>query len=310
MPMPPAIRRFGGFLFDSPHLLLSLTSLFWAGNIVLGRFIAGHVPPVALSWIRWTIAFAIFIGFAWPYLRRDRQAIRANAGILMLISLFGISAYSAVSYSSQQYTQAINALLIASTGPLLVAGATFALYRERPTLRQTCGVLLSLAGVLTVICRGDLEILRTLRFNAGDVGFFAAQIIYAFYTALLKQKPEMHAFSFLAVIMGFGALLLTPAYALEIASGRTFSFNTASVLTLAYMATLPSLVAYLFYNRGVELIGPNRAAPFYHLIPIFGSALAILFLGERPELYHAVGYALVLTGVAIATTRAAAARPV
>ena len=307
--MPPAIRRFGGFLFDSPYLLLSLTSLFWAGNIVLGRFIAGRVPPVALSWIRWTVAFAIFIGFAWPYLRRDRQAIRANAGILMLISLFGISAYSAVSYSSQQYTQAINALLIASTGPLLVALATFALYRERPTPRQTFGVLMSLAGVLAVICRGDVEILRTLRFNAGDLGFFAAQIIYAFYTALLKQKPEMHAFSFLAVIMGFGALLLTPAYALEVASGRTFSLDTASVLTLAYMATLPSLVAYLFYNRGVELIGPNRAAPFYHLIPIFGSALAILFLGERPELYHAVGYALVLTGVAIATTRAAAARP-
>jgi drug/metabolite transporter (DMT)-like permease len=308
--MPPLIRRFGGFLFDSPHLLLSLTSLFWAGNIVLGRFSAGHIPPITLSWIRWTAAFAIFIGFAWPYMRRDRQAIRAHIGILLLISLFGISAYSAVSYYSQQYTQAINALLIASTGPLLVALATFTLYRERPTLRQTCGVFLSLAGVLVVICRGDLEILRTLRFNAGDIGFFAAQIIYAFYTALLRKKPDMHPFSFLAVIMGLGVLLLTPAYALEIASGRTIIFDTTTVLTLVYMATLPSLVAYLFYNRGVELIGPNRAAPFYHLIPIFGSALAILLLGERPELYHAVGYALVLTGVAIATTGAVSPRPV
>ena len=138
----------------------------------------------------------------------------------------------------------------------------------------------------------------------------AAQIIYAFYTALLQQKPDMHPFSFLAVIMGSGALLLTPAYALEIEAGRTFSFDTASVLTLAYMATLPSLLAYLFFNRGVELIGPNRAAPFYHLIPIFGSVLAIVFLGERPALYHAVGYVLVLTGVAVATTRAAVARPV
>jgi drug/metabolite transporter (DMT)-like permease len=308
--MPPAIRRFGGFLFDSPYLLLSLTSLFWAGNIVLGRFSAGHIPPVALSWIRWTGAFTIFIGFAWPYMRRDWQAIRVNLGILVLISFFGISAYSAVSYYSQQYTQAINALLIASTGPLLVAGATFALYRERPTLRQAFGVLLSLTGVLVVICRGDFEILRTLRFNAGDIGFFAAQIIYAFYTALLRKKPEMHPFSFLAVIMGLGILLLTPAYALEIALGRTIVFDTTTMLTLIYMATLPSLVAYLFYNRGVELIGPNRAAPFYHLIPIFGSVLAILLLGERPELYHAIGYALVLTGVAVATTRPVAARPV
>jgi len=306
--MPPAIRRFGGFLFDSPYLLLSLTSVFWAGNIVLGRFIAGRVPPFALSFIRWSIAFLIFVGFAWPYLKRDRKAIQAHAGILALIALLGISAYSGVSYYSQQYTQAINALLIASTGPLLVALATFVLYRERPTLRQTLGVLLSLAGVLVVICRGDLEILRALHFNAGDIGFFAAQVIYAFYTALLKQKPEMHAFSFLAALMGLGALMLAPAYALEAASGRVLHFDLAAVATIAYMATLPSLVAYLFYNRGVELIGPNRAAPFYHLIPIFGSALAIVFLGERPELYHAVGYAFVLTGVAVASTRASVIR--
>ncbi|HLL26834.1 MAG TPA: DMT family transporter [Xanthobacteraceae bacterium] len=307
--MQSALRRFGGFLFDSPYLLLSLSSLFWAGNIVLGRFIAGRIPPLALSWFRWTGAFLIFIGFAWPYVRRDWQAIRANTGILLLIALVGISAYSAVSYSSQQYTQAINALLIASTGPLLVALATFVLYREPPTARQMFGVLISLCGVLVVICRGDLEILRKLQFNAGDLGFFFAQIIYAFYTALLKQKPALHPFSFLAAIMGWGALLLTPAYALEAASGRTPSFGLAAVLTLVYMATLPSLVAYLFYNRGVELIGPNRAAPFYHLIPIFGSVLAILFLGERPEFYHAIGYALVFTGVAVATTSTAAAKP-
>ena len=307
--MPSPIRRLGGFLFDSPYLLLSLTSLFWAGNIVLGRFIAGRIPPVALSWIRWSIAFLIFVGFAWPYLRRDRQTIRDHAGILMLLSLLGISAYSTVSYYSQQYTQAINALLIASTGPLLIGLATFILYRERPTLRQTFGVILSLAGVLVVICRGDPEILRTLQFNIGDLGFFFAQIIYAFYAALLQKRPNIHAFSFLAFTIGCGTLFLTPFYGLEIASGRTFSPDATSLLVLAYVGTLPSLAAYLFFNRGVELIGPNRAAPFYHLIPIFGSALAILFLGERPELYHALGYALVLTGVAVATTRPAPAAP-
>ncbi len=301
--MSPLARRSGTFLFDSPRLLLTLVSLFWAGNIVLGRFVAGHIPPATISWIRWVGAFAIFLPFAWPYLRRDWKAIKASFGFLTLISIIGISIYTALAYYSLQFTEAINALLIASTGPLLVAMATYVLYGEKPTSRQVLGVLASLTGVVVVVSRGSLDTLLHLHFNRGDIWWFAGQVVYAFYTALLRKRPSIHPFSFALVLFGWGGLLLTPLLFAEIAMGQYPVWDKSAFAVLAYIMIFPSLIAYLFYNRGVEMVGPNRASPFYHLIPIFGSALAILFLGERPYFYHAVGYALVLSGIAIATAR-------
>lgn len=299
--MASPFRRAGDYLFTSPRLLLTLVSLFWSGNVVLGRFIAGHVPPVMLSWIRWTGAFALFLGFAWPYVRCDWRAIKASWGIITLITLLGIGIYNTISYYALQYTQAINALLIVSTGPLMVAAVTFILYREKPTRQQVIGVFISLVGAIVVIAHGDIESLYRLRPNIGDVLFFIAQIIYAFYTALLVKRPNIHPFSFALVTFGWGALMVMPLVFVENAAGYHAVWDLASFATCAYIVVFPSLIAYLFYNRGVEMIGPNRAAPFYHLIPLFGSALAIVFLGERPELYHAVGYVFILTGVAVAT---------
>lgn len=303
--MPPPASRFGGFLFDSPRLLLTLVSLFWSGNIVLGRFVAGHIPPATLSWIRWVGAFAIFLPFAWPYVRRDWKIIKGNFGFLTLISSIGISLYTVLAYYSLQYTEAINALLIASTGPLLVAIATYVLYGEKPTPRQVLGVLASLTGVVVVVSRGSLETLLHLQLNPGDVWWFVGQIIYALYTALLRKRPPaIHSFSFALVLFGWGGLMLTPLLVAEIAAGYYPVWDMPAIASLGYIVLVPSLISYLFYNRGVEMIGPNRASPFYHLIPIFGSALAILFLGERPHPYHAAGYALVLVGIIVATANA------
>lgn len=299
--MQSLARQIFGRLFDAPYLLLSLTSLFWAGNIVLGRYAAGHVPPIALAFIRWTGAFLILIAFAWPFLKRDWPRIRQHLGIMLILTLAGITIYNSMAYWGLQYTQAINALLITSTHPLLVAGWAFVLYRERLTVWQTIGIALSLAGVLTILTRGDLSALRDVRFNIGDIVFFSAQIIYSFYATLIKSRPTIHPISFLAFTIGVGAVMLSPIYAAEVAAGVTFTLDLKAFLILAYITVFPSLLAYLFFNRGIELIGPNRSAPFYHLIPIFGSALAIVFLGERPELFHAAGYALVLAGIFIGT---------
>ncbi len=306
--MQSPARQIFGRLFDAPYLLLSLTSLFWAGNIVLGRYAAGHVPPVALSFIRWTVAFLILIAFAWPFLKRDWTKIRKHLGIMLILTLTGITIYNSMAYWGLQYTQAINALLITSAHPLLVASWAFILYRERLTVWQTIGIALSLAGVLTILARGDLGALREVRFNIGDIVFFCAQVVYSFYATLIKSRPNIHPISFLAFTMGAGALMLSPVYATEVAMGITFTLDLKAFLILAYITVFPSLLAYLFFNRGIELVGPNRAAPFYHLIPIFGSALAIIFLGERPEIFHAVGYALVLAGIFIGTRNTLAAQ--
>jgi drug/metabolite transporter (DMT)-like permease len=296
-------RRVGGWLFEQPYLLLSLTSLFWGGNTVLGRFLVGHVPPMTLSFIRWGGAFAILLPFALRPLSRDWPAIRSHLGLMALLALTGFSAYNTMAYYGLQYTSAINGLLLQSIGPLFVAMWTFALFGDRLKLRQAGGICVSLTGVLVIICHGSLAVLFAIGFNRGDVWFVIALSVYGFYTAMLRKRPAMHPLSFLAVGMGLGALFLVPPMALEILSGQTMILDGVSIASFAYVCLFPSLLGYLFLNRGIELIGANRAAPFMHLSPVFGSVLAIVLLGERFEFYHAVGYALVVAGITIATRK-------
>jgi len=295
-------RKRGG-LFDQPYLLLSLTSLFWAGNTVLGRFLAGHVPPITLAFIRWGGAFLILLPFAALHLVRDWPTIRKHLGLMVVLAATGVSAYNTMAYYGLQYTTAINGLLLQSIGPLFVALWTFALFGDRLTARQAGGICVSLTGVLVIICHGSLAILTGIAFNRGDLWFLIALAIYGFYTAWLRKRPPMHPLSFLAVSMGLGALLLVPAVALELAGGRTVELDAVTLASFAYVCVFPSLLGYLCLNRGIELIGANRAAPFMHLTPVFGSVLAIVLLGERFELYHALGYALVFTGITVATRK-------
>jgi len=296
-------RRVGVWLIDQPYLLLSLTSLFWAGNTVLGRFIAGHVPPITLSFIRWSGAFLILLPFAARHLARDWPTIRNHAGRMVLLAFTGFSVYNTLAYYGLQYTTAINGLLLQSIAPLFVALWSFVLFRDRLTLRQAAGICVSLAGVVVIVCHGSLDILFGIAFNRGDLVFVVALLIYAYYAAMLRTRPPMHPLSFLAFGIGGGAVLLVPAMILEIASGRTMVLDAESVFSFAFVCIFPSLLGYLFLNRGIELIGANRAAPFIHLVPVFGSVLAIALLGEQFQLYHAVGYGLVFTGITVATRK-------
>jgi drug/metabolite transporter (DMT)-like permease len=303
VPGLPAAKsvRAGGWLFDRPYLLLSLTSLFWAGNTILGRFVVGHIPPMTLAFGRWVGAFLILLPFAAGHLAHDWPIIRKHAGMMALYALFGFSAYNTMAYYGLQYTTAINGLLLQSIGPLFVAVWTFVLFGDRLTLRQAGGICISLVGVAVIICHGSFAVLLGIAFNRGDIMFIVALVFYGYYTAMLRKRPTVHPLSFLAVGMGLGALMLIPAVVLEVASGRVMVFDAESALAFAFICIFPSLLGYLFLNRGIELVGANRAAPFIHLVPVFGSVLAIAFLGERFELYHAVGYVLVFTGITTAT---------
>jgi drug/metabolite transporter (DMT)-like permease len=296
-------RRSGGWLFDQPYLLLSLTSLFWAGNTVLGRFIAGHVPPITLAFIRWSGAFAILLPFALRPLIGDWPVIRKRLGLMLLLALTGFSVYNTLAYYGLQYTTAINGLLLQSIAPLFVALWSFVLFRDRLTPRQAGGICVSLTGVVIIICHGSLGILLNVAFNRGDLMFVVALLIYAFYAAMLRQRPPMHPLSFLAFGMGAGSLMLVPAVVWELYSGKTFILDGESVASFAFICLFPSLLGYLFLNRGVELIGANRSAPFIHLVPVFGSVLAIVLLGESFQLFHAIGYALVFAGITVATRK-------
>ncbi len=299
--MTGALGRFGGWLYHQPYLLVSITFLTWAINIVLGRYVAGHVPPVALSFIRWGLAFLIVLPFAWPYLRRDWPLIRKHLGLLTVLAVTGTSAYNTMAYWGLQYTEALNALLTQSTAPLLIALWSFLLFGDRLTLRQVIGIVVSLTGVVVILTRGDPQVLLSISFNRGDVWFFSALIVFAFYSALVKTRPALHPLSFLAFSMGWGTFWLTPLLLWEIGTGYTLTFDGTTFAVLLYVAVFPSIVAYICYNRGIELAGPNRVAMLYPSIVAFGAIFAILLLGERPQLFHLVGCVLVFGGAVGAT---------
>lgn len=291
------------WLSNQPYVLLSLTSLFWAGNIVLGRFVSGHVPPIPLSCVRWIGAFLLMLPFAMPHLRKDWPALRTRMPLMLLLATTGFALNNVLSYWGLQYTQALNALLIQSAGPLFVALWSLILFGVRLTLAQMIGIATSMVGVLTILLRGDLTALADLQLNKGDLMVGCAILVFGLYSAYMPRRPVTHPMSLIVFTTGLGALLMIPFNVWEIASGARITWDALTLFTLLYVVIFPSALAYLCFNRGIALIGPNRAAPFFHLMPVFGSAMAIFFLGEAPRLFHLIGYALVLVGVFTASRR-------
>ena len=174
------------------------------------------------------------------------------------------------------------------------------LFGIRLTGGQLFGIAISLAGVFTIILRGDFAALASVQFNKGDVMVAGALLVFGLYSALMTRRPVTHPLSLMVFTTGCGALLMIPFTIWEISAGTRLTLDALTVVTLIYVMIFPSALAYLFFNRGIALIGPNRAAPFFHLVPVFGSVMAILFLGEQPKLYHLLGYAMVIAGVVIA----------
>jgi drug/metabolite transporter (DMT)-like permease len=293
----------GNWLANQPYLLLCITALCWAGNAIVGRLAAGHIPPVTLSFLRWTFAFLLILPFSWRHLTRDWDVIRGRLGIMIVLSITGIAALNTLQYWALEYTQALNTLLLQSASPLVVAVWSLILLGVRLTPTQALGVLLSLAGVLVILLHGDLTTLSNIGFNKGDLIFTVALVIFAFYSVLSLKRPDIHGLSFVAFTFGCGAACLIPLFIWELFTHPLMQIDTNNLLTLFYVAVFPSTLAYLCFNRGVQLIGANRAAPFFHVVPMFGTVMSIVFLGEHPQAFHFIGFALVLTGVFVASRK-------
>jgi drug/metabolite transporter (DMT)-like permease len=293
----------GNWIANQPYLLLCITALCWAGNAIVGRLAAGHIPPVTLSFLRWSLAFLLILPFAWKHLVRDWAAIRGHLGTMIVLSITGIGAFNTLQYWALEHTQALNTLLLQSAAPLVVALWSLILLGVRLTLAQACGVLLSLAGVLVILLHGDLTTLSNIAFNKGDLIFTVALVIFALYSVLTLKRPQIHGLSFVGFTFGCGAACLVPLFIWELYARPVMQLDTANLLTLAYVALFPSTLAYLCFNRGVQLIGANRAAPFFHVVPVFGTVMSIVFLGEHPQAFHFIGFALVLAGVFVASRK-------
>jgi len=296
----PAHRAFG-WLKDNPYLLLALASLFWSGNHILGRAIAGHVPPIGISTVRWLIP-ALFL---WPLARRDLKGdwplIRTHWGIMLWLGVTGGALFTALQYVGLQYTSALNVSVLNSLVPVLIVAAGAILFRDRIGVRQIAGITTSSVGVLIIIARGQFETLRHLEFNWGDLIIVFNMMVFAIYATYLRRRPQIHWLSFMFVLAVISAASTMPFFIWESVAGNTFKSTLLTAVAIVYVAVFPSVLAFAAWNRGVELIGANRSGPFLHLIPIYTALLATTLLGETLTAHHVMGFVLIIAGVWLAS---------
>ena len=287
-------------LWSHGPLLLACSMLFWAGSIVSGRAAAALVPPSLFTLLRWGGALLIVLPLAWRHLAADRVGLLRRWPVVLALALLGVDAFNNLMYRGLHSTTAINALLLQSVTPLFVIVALFAMFRERPTVREVVAIVVSLAGVAVIAGQGSLTVLRSLDINPGDAIVTAAVVCYALYSALLRLKPTVHPLSLLAVTFAIGVVFLIPLAWSEASAGAHLVLTPVSVFAIGYSCVFPAFLAYLFYNRGVELVGPARAGQYVHLMPAFGVLLAVLFLGETMHSYHLAGIGLIGAGLWLA----------
>ena len=287
-----------------PYLLLILTTLFWSGNFVLSRGMHAALPPMALSFWRWSVALLILLLLAHRHLRMQHRLIGEYRRFILLQGLLGVTGFNTLLYLAMQYTTAINAVLVNSCIPVLIVVLSWLLYRETMRPRQYCGVLVSLAGVVLIMAKGEVATLLQVSFNRGDLLVLAAAVVWALYSSNLKRYPQgMHPLAYLTAINIVGLLGILPLYLLELSSGKTFALNLASVVTILYVAIFASVLAFIFWNRAIRTIGANKAGPFVHLMPVFSTILAVFFLDETLAWHHAQGVALIFGGILMTTFR-------
>ena len=292
-----------------PYLLLTLTTLFWSGNFVLSRGMHAALPPMALSFWRWSVALLILLLLAHQHLRAQHRLIWEHRRFILLQGLLGVTGFNTLLYLAMQYTTAINAVLVNSCIPVLIVVFSWMLYRETMSLRQCCGVLISLVGVVSIMAKGEVATLLQVSFNRGDLLVLAAAVVWALYSSNLKRYPQgLHPLAYLTAINIVGLLAILPCYLLELSSGRTFTLNPAALVTILYVAVFASVLAFIFWNRAIRAIGANRAGPFVHLMPVFSTILAVLFLDETLAWHHAQGAVLIFGGILMTTFRVGSAR--
>lgn len=286
----------------NPYLLLLLTVLFWSGNWVVGRGFRGAIPPVALAFWRWVIAFLCVLPFAWPHRAEAWPVLRGHWRILSLLALLGIIGYNTLAYVGLQFTTATNGVLLNSFIPIVIIALSCMFFGKRLVAIEVAGTCVSLIGVCVVVARGDLQALAALSINPGDMWIMLAVFAWAGYTVLLQFRPAgVDPMLMLCLLTGLGVIGLAPVYAWELAQGRVIHFTPAALAGMAYTGIFPAFLGYVFWNRAVAEVGGTISGLFIHIMPVATPLLSAVFLGERPHLYHFAGMLLILGGILIAT---------
>lgn len=300
--LPHAMKK----TFANPYVLLSLTALFWSGNMVVGRGITDSVPPITLAFWRWSLALLLILPFALPHLRAQWPALKAAWRPVVILGILSVGAYNTFAYIALQYTTATNATMLNSFIPVATIALAFVFLGKRLSAIEGLGVVVSLLGVFTIVGKGSIDTFLGLSLNLGDLWMLLAVLTWGLYTVGLQWRPQgVHPMLLLGALTVVGVITLMPFYAFELYTGRYMTLSPATAVALLYVAVFPSFLGYIFYNAGIAEVGPSRGALFIHLMPVFGTLLAAIFLDERPYWYHFVGIALVFTGIFLTTRKTA-----
>lgn len=287
-----------------PQIALTFSSLFWAGNFIVGRALRDDIPAITMNYWRWIIALIMLLPLTLPALYQHRGLILKHWRFITLLAITGIAGFHIAVYLALQTTSAINALLFLSISPLVIILGSRLLHYELISQWQVMGIVLSLLGVTALITHGNPERILALQFNQGDLWMLLAVLCWSIYSVVLKQKPHgLSQKALLGSTVIIGVILMTPVFILSAHSFPGFEINAGNITGLLYISLFASVFAYFFWNYGVAQIGPNKSGVFLHLMPLFGAILSILFLDEGLKLYHWIGAILIAAGIFISSRK-------
>ncbi len=287
------------------YLILILTTIFWSGNFIVGKAASTYqIPPFSLNFYRWFFAGLILLPFTFKELIEKKKYIFDNIIFFTILGVTSITIFNSIVYYSLYYTQVISGILMISTIPVWIIFISSILNIEKTNIFQIIGVFFSLTGVIFIITKADLQIIKNLDFNKGDLSMVVAMFSWAVYSALLKSKKyEISQFALLEVVIITGLIFLTPIYFIEMYLGNVIVLGMPFILTLTYVVFFPGLASFIFWIKGISIIGANRAGVFLHLMPIFGAIMAMIIFNEKFMYYHILGAIFIVAGITLSNKK-------
>ena len=281
------------------YILLVLATLFWSGNFIVGKFATlFQIPPLSLNVFRWISVWLILIPFTYKEIYNNLPSIKKNWLVISFMGVITISTFNSVVYFALNYTQVINAVLVLAAIPAATIVLSSLMRIEKTNIFQIFGLFLSIIGIGAIISNGDFQKIISLNFNKGDLWMLVCVFTWSLYSTLLKKhKFKISQFTLIQLMVSVGVLFLIPQFFYEKSIGLEINFNKAFFLILFYVVVFPAIAAYYCWQKGIEIIGPNRASMFIQLMPLFSAVMAIVIFKEKFELYHFTGAAFIVSGI-------------
>jgi drug/metabolite transporter (DMT)-like permease len=283
------------------YLFAIASTILWAGNLTLARGITNIITPVTLSFLRWTVAVLAILPFSLKAIRAEREALRRHLPYVALVGFLGVTMFPTVTYMAGRSTTAMNLSLISITFPIFVVIFSLIVWKEKITLNKAAGIVLVMMGVVILVTKGRLSVLRQMKFAPGDALMLLSSITWAVYSMLLRKKPkELSVWALQGSSFIIGLVFLLPFFIVERSMLPWPRFDFRLLLVIFYVGVMASLAAFMSWNKAVEHLGPVKAGMVYYSLPLFSGALAFALLGEAIGLVHLYSALLIVPGIVLA----------